>query len=110
MRIDVTLKYLCLAKSRSMAKTLCDNRRVLVNGRHVRPAAPVDAGDRITIQYRARTVSVRLVKVPRKQLRKTAVLDYYQPVDTPSSESRPDSRDPLDQDLEVDLDDLTGPR
>ena len=110
MRVDLILKYLCLVKSRSMAKILCDRQLVLVDGRPVRPAASVAAGSQITIHFRKRTLSLELLDIPRKQLSKTAALDYYRPVDTPSTTSRPEAGDPLDQDLEVDLDDLTGSR
>jgi ribosomal 50S subunit-recycling heat shock protein len=110
MRVDLVLKYLGIVKSRSMAKTLCDRQRVLVAGKAVRPSAGVEEGDRITVQLRAKTFSVELVQVPRKQLSKTTAVDYYRPVDTPSAESRLEAGEPLDQDLEVDLDDLTRPR
>ena len=110
MRVDLALKYLCLVKSRSMAKTLCDRGQVLVDGQSVRPSGTVAGGSRITVQLRARTFSIELVQVPQKQLSKTTAVDYYRPVDTPSAESRPEAGELLDQDLEVDLDDLTGSR
>ena len=110
MRVDLVLKYLCLVKSRSMAKTLCDRGQVFVDGRAVRASAGVGEGSRITVQLKARTFSVELVQVPQKQLSKTSAVDYYRPVDTPSAEYRPEAGELLDEDLEVDLDDLTGSR
>ncbi len=87
MRIDLTLKYLCLVKTRSIAKSLCDNGRVLVDGLPARPSHRVDVGRRVTIHFRARTVTVELQELPRKQLSKTAALDYYRRVETPPAEA-----------------------
>lgn len=92
MRIDLVLKYLCLVKSRSVAKALCDDDRVLVGGRPARSSSTVRAGDRVTIQFPRRTLTVELVEVPEKQLSKSNALAYYRAVDTPASE-RPE--DPL---------------
>jgi ribosomal 50S subunit-recycling heat shock protein len=110
MRIDLVLKYLCLVKSRSIAKALCDGGRVLVDGKAARPSVNVAEGAHVTVVFRRRAVTVELVQVPRKQLSKTAAVDYYRPVDTPDSDSPPEAREPLDGDLEVDLDDFVDPR
>jgi ribosomal 50S subunit-recycling heat shock protein len=85
MRIDLTLKYLCLVKSRSVAKALCEKDLVLVDGRPVRPAARAPAGSRVTILLRKRTISIELLEIPRKQLSKSAAVDYYRPVTSTAS-------------------------
>lgn len=90
MRIDVVLKFLCLVKSRSIAKTLCENDRVLIGSRSVRPSQHVAAGQRVTIHYRARTVTIELLEIPQKQLSKSSAVDYYRRADTPS-EDTPDA-------------------
>lgn len=87
MRIDLALKYLCLVKSRSLARTLCQNGRVLVGGRPVRPSHRVGPGDRVTVHFRARDVTVELVEEPRKQLSRSAAVDYYRPVATPPGDT-----------------------
>jgi ribosomal 50S subunit-recycling heat shock protein len=86
MRIDLALKHLCLVKSRSIAKSLCDDDRVLVDGTPVRPSQSVAGGSRITIHFRARTVTVELLQIPRKQLSKSAAVDYYRRVETPPAD------------------------
>jgi ribosomal 50S subunit-recycling heat shock protein len=83
MRIDLLLKFLCLVKSRSVAKTLCANDRILVGGRPVRPSHRVAAGQRVTIHFRTRTVTVELREIPEKQLSKSTAVDYYRRVETP---------------------------
>jgi ribosomal 50S subunit-recycling heat shock protein len=90
MRIDLALKHLCLVKSRSSAKSLCDNHKVLVDGNTVRASHRVGAGDRITIHFRARTLTVELLETPRKQLSKSSAVDYYRPVEAPRTEARRD--------------------
>jgi len=97
MRVDLVLKYLCLVKSRSVAKTLCDNGLVLVDGAPVRPSSRVEAGRRITVRFRRDTVTLELLDIPRKQLSKTAALDYYRRVETPPADAR-ESSDGLDDD------------
>ncbi len=93
MRIDLTLKYLCLVKSRSIAKTLCERQSILIDGKPVRPAAAVQAGARITIHFASSTKTVELLAVPEKQLSKSAAVDYYRLIDTPREEARPDDED-----------------
>ena len=93
MRIDLTLKYLCLVKSRSIAKVLCERHSILVDGKPVRPAAAVQTGARITIQFASSTKTIELMTVPEKQLSKSAAVDYYRLIDTPREEARPDCDD-----------------
>jgi ribosomal 50S subunit-recycling heat shock protein len=100
MRVDLTLKYLCLVKSRSIAKTLCEKGLVLVDGRTVRPAARPAAGSRVTVHFRKRTVSVELLEIPRKQLSKSAAVDYYRPVETPRMDAHPRRETGLERDLD----------
>jgi ribosomal 50S subunit-recycling heat shock protein len=95
MRIDLALKYLCLVKSRSIAKALCDNDLVLVDGEPVRPACRVDAGRRITVHFRRSTLTIELLDVPRKQLSKSAAVAYYRRVETPPAEA-PQRRNDVD--------------
>jgi ribosomal 50S subunit-recycling heat shock protein len=93
MRIDLTLKYLCLVKSRSIAKTLCERRSILVDGKYVRPAAAVKVSARITIHFASSTKTIELLIVPEKQLSKSAAVDYYQLIDTPREEAHPGDED-----------------
>ena len=80
MRIDLVLKYLCLAKSRSAAKALCDEGRVQINGSAARAAATVRAGDSITIRWPERVLTIQLVEVPQKQASKSDAPDSYRVV------------------------------
>ena len=80
MRIDLALKYLCVLKSRSSAKHLCNDNAILVNDLPVKPSANVRDGDKITIRYPGRTVTIRVLSTPHKQLSKSQAPTYYQTV------------------------------
>ncbi|MEJ2721370.1 MAG: S4 domain-containing protein [bacterium] len=82
MRIDLALKYLCVLKSRSNAKHLCDDNAILVNDLPVKPSATVRDGDKITIRFPGRTVTIRILSTPHKQLSKSQAPSYYQTVTT----------------------------
>ena len=82
MRIDVLLKHLCLAKSRSLVKGWCERGLVAINGARARASATVREGDRVTIQYASRTVTVELRDIPTGQVSKARAPDYYVEVDS----------------------------
>ena len=77
MRVDLALKYLCLAKSRSSVKTLCDNKLLTINGRAAKPSATLHVDDMITLELASRELTIRLVDIPHKQLSKSIALSYY---------------------------------
>ncbi|UCG52622.1 MAG: RNA-binding S4 domain-containing protein [Candidatus Latescibacterota bacterium] len=93
MRIDLALKYLCILKSRSSAKHLCSDNAILVNDLPVKPSTSVRTGDKITIHFPNRILSIRLLEVPDKQLSKSTSPTYYQQIasiDTRDVEDTPE--------------------
>ncbi|MFQ5512532.1 MAG: S4 domain-containing protein [Candidatus Krumholzibacteriia bacterium] len=78
MRIDLALKYLCLMKSRSGVKMLCERNAVTVNAKPAKASSTVHAGDRVSIAYPSHTLTVELLDVPRKQLSKPLAPAYYE--------------------------------
>jgi len=77
MRVDLALKYLCLAKSRSGVKQLCDSESLLINDRPAKASATLHDGDRVTIRYPHRTLTVEVRSVPEKQLSRAAAAEHY---------------------------------
>ena len=77
MRIDLTLKYLCLAKSRSSVRALCDKQALTLNDKPAKPSSTVRPDDQITIDLPAGTLTIRLISVPEKQLSKAVAHTYY---------------------------------
>ena len=63
MRLDKYLKVSRLIKRRTVANEACDNERVSVNGRVQRASYDVKVGDKISIRFGERIVSVEVVSV-----------------------------------------------
>ena len=63
MRLDKYLKVSRLINRRTVANEACDNERVSVNGRVQRASYDVKVGDKISIRFGERTVSVEVVSV-----------------------------------------------
>ena len=69
MRLDKYLKVSRLIKRRSVANEACDNGLVSVNDRPARASYEVKTGDRITLRFGVRTMTVEVLAVeesPRK--------------------------------------------
>ena len=69
MRLDKYLRVSRLIKRRSVANEACDNGLVTVNGRPARASYEVKTGDRITLRFGVRTMTVEVLAVeesPRK--------------------------------------------
>lgn len=63
MRLDKYLKVSRLIKRRTVANDACDGAKVSVNGRPAKASYEVKVGDRIAIQFGARTVTVEVLQV-----------------------------------------------
>ena len=63
MRLDKYLKVSRLIKRRTVANEAWDNERVSVNGRVQRASYDVKVGDRISIRFGQRTLSVEVLSV-----------------------------------------------
>lgn len=77
MRVDLALKYLCLVKSRSGVKHLCDDGSLRVNDRPVKASASLRAGDRVTIEYPHGALTIEVIRVPERQLSRQVSVTYY---------------------------------
>lgn len=76
MRLDKYLKISRLIKRRTVANEASDAGRVTVNGKAVKPAYQVKAGDRITIQFGSRLLTVEVLSVPEHASKAEAALLY----------------------------------
>ena len=63
MRLDKYLKVSRLIKRRTVANEACDGGRVSVNGKIARASYEVKTGDKITISFGARPLSVRVLEI-----------------------------------------------
>ncbi|MBN6187397.1 RNA-binding S4 domain-containing protein [Aneurinibacillus sp. BA2021] len=63
MRLDKFLKVSRLVKRRTLAKEVCDQGRVLINGQAAKSSANVKVGDELTVRYGNKLVTVRVEKL-----------------------------------------------
>ena len=63
MRLDKYLKTARLIKRRTVANEACDNGLVTVNGRPARASYEVKVGDRLSLRFGVRTITVEVVSV-----------------------------------------------
>jgi ribosomal 50S subunit-recycling heat shock protein len=63
MRIDKFLKVSRIIKRRTVAKEMCDNGRVLLNGIVAKSSSSVSVGDQITILFGNKTVTVEIKQI-----------------------------------------------
>ena len=68
MRIDLLLKSLCLAKTRSQAQRGCEAGGISINGRKAKPSAEVRAGDVVEIRYPRAATAIEILEIPAGQV------------------------------------------
>lgn len=64
MRLDKFLKVSRIIKRRTVANEACDMARVFVNSNPSKPAKQLKVGDIITIEYKVKTLVVKVLKIP----------------------------------------------
>ena len=79
MRLDKYLKVSRLIKRRTVANDACDGAKVSVNGRPAKASYDVKVGDRIEIQFGARTVAVKVLQVT-DNVRKDDAVGMYREI------------------------------
>ena len=81
MRLDLFMKCVCLAKSRSMASKAVEEGRVRLNGLSVKASRDVREGDLLELTSRGLVRKIRILRVPGKQLSKSAARECYEILD-----------------------------
>lgn len=78
MRLDKYLKVSRLIKRRTVANEACDNERVSVNGRVQRASYDVKVGDRISIRFGQKELTVEVVSVQENAGKADAAAMYHE--------------------------------
>ena len=78
MRLDKYLKVSRLIKRRTVANEACDNERISVNGRVVRATYYVKVGDKITIRFGQKELTVEVLDVRENAYKDDACTMYRQ--------------------------------
>lgn len=63
MRLDKYLKVSRLIKRRTVANEACDSERISVNGKSAKASYDVKIGDKITVAFGNRSVTVRVLEI-----------------------------------------------
>ena len=79
MRLDKYLKVSRLIKRRTVANEACDNGLVTVNDKPARASYEVKEGDKISMRFGARTITVEVVSV-QETVRKSEAAAMYRQV------------------------------
>jgi ribosome-associated heat shock protein Hsp15 len=77
LRIDVFLKKVCIAKSRSMAARLCEEGEVYVGGHQAKSSKEVRVGDEIRVVHGSRELIFSVVALPEGNVSKAQASSYY---------------------------------
>ena len=78
MRLDKYLKVSRLIKRRTVANEACDNGQVTVNDKPARASYEVKEGDKISLRFGARTITVEVVSVQETVRQSEAAAMYRQ--------------------------------
>ena len=78
MRLDKYLKVSRLIKRRTVANEACDNGLVTVNDKPARASYEVKEGDKISLRFGARTITVEVVSVQATVRQSEAAAMYRQ--------------------------------
>lgn len=76
MRLDKYLKVSRLIKRRTVANEACDAERVTVNGKVARASYDVKVGDKISMRFGERTVTVEVLVVADNVGKNDAAMMY----------------------------------
>jgi ribosomal 50S subunit-recycling heat shock protein len=64
VRLDLYLKLSRLVKRRSVAHELCENGRVLLNGKAAKPSKDIKPGDVLTLQFSTKSIELEVLIAP----------------------------------------------
>ena len=77
MRIDKFLKVSRVLKRRTLSKEACEKGKVSVNGREVKPAHQIKAGDIVELKFTGGAVKFRINEV-RETVKKDEAAKLYE--------------------------------
>ncbi|MCK4656352.1 MAG: RNA-binding S4 domain-containing protein [candidate division Zixibacteria bacterium] len=77
MRLDDYISTVRIIKRRTVAKEMIEGGRVKLNGRAVKPAHPVNAGDIIRVSYPSKYVELEVTDIPRRSVKKDDCEKFY---------------------------------
>ena len=77
MRLDKFLKVSRLIKRRTVANEACDSERISFNGRNAKASYDVKIGDKITVAFGNKAVTVKVLEI-KDTTKKTEASGMYE--------------------------------
>ena len=77
MRIDKFLKVSRILKRRTLAQEACDNGKVNVNGKDVKPSYRIKVGDEVCITYTTGSLKFRVLNI-KETVKKDEASSLYE--------------------------------
>ena len=77
MRIDKFLKVSRILKRRTLAQQACDKGKVIVNGKEVKPAKQIKAGDEVELQFTSGSLKFRILQI-KETVKKDEAQSLYE--------------------------------
>ena len=77
MRIDKFLKVSRILKRRTLAQQACDKGKVIVNGKEVKPAKQIKAGDEVELQFTGGSLKFRILQI-KETVKKDEASSLYE--------------------------------
>lgn len=77
MRIDKFLKVSRILKRRTLAQQACDKGKVKVNGKEVKPAKQIKAGDEVELQFTGGSLKFRILQI-KETVKKDEAQSLYE--------------------------------
>jgi len=81
LRLDKYLQVSRLVKRRTLAKAICTQGRVQINGRVAKAGAEVKAGDRLQLDFGRRTLVVEVLAVPEGAVKAGEAASLYRVIE-----------------------------
>ena len=88
MRLDKFLKVSRIIKRRPVAKLVCDNKKIKINGKVVKSSSEVKVGDVLEIEYFNRYIKAKVVEVPQGNVGKAEASDLIEILETKKIETK----------------------
>jgi ribosomal 50S subunit-recycling heat shock protein len=76
MRLDKFLKVSRLIKRRTLAKEVCDQGRISINGQRAKAGSNVKAGDELLVRFGQKLVTVTINEVKEMSRKEEAAMMY----------------------------------
>ncbi len=77
MRIDKFLKVSRILKRRTVGKEACEEGKIAVNGKEVKPSYRVKEGDEVELRYASGAVKFRILKI-KETVKKDEASSLYE--------------------------------